>query len=61
MLNTPNTWGIYLISLVCDWLREKGGLGAMEKLNEEKAQVLYDAIDASDGYYTDTPKKQRAR
>ncbi|MGC2236763.1 MAG: 3-phosphoserine/phosphohydroxythreonine transaminase [Pyrinomonadaceae bacterium] len=51
MLNTPNTWGIYIISLVCDWLREKGGLTSMEKLNEEKAGILYDAIDASDGYY----------
>jgi phosphoserine aminotransferase len=57
MLNTPNTWGIYIISLVCDWLREKGGLSAMEKLNEEKAQILYDAIDASDGFYTGHAEK----
>jgi phosphoserine aminotransferase len=57
MLNTPNTWGIYIISLVCDWLREKGGLAAMEKLNEEKAKVLYDAIDASDGFYTGHAEK----
>lgn len=52
MLNTPNTWGIYIISLVCDWLRGQGGVAAMEKLNEEKAAILYDAIDSSDGYYT---------
>ena len=52
MLNTPNTWGIYLISLVCEWLREQGGLSAIETKNEEKAAILYDAIDASDGYYT---------
>ncbi|HEY0426477.1 MAG TPA: 3-phosphoserine/phosphohydroxythreonine transaminase [Pyrinomonadaceae bacterium] len=52
MLNTPNTWGIYIISLVCDWLREKGGLASMEKLNGEKARILYDAIDASDGFYS---------
>jgi phosphoserine aminotransferase len=51
MLNTPNTWGIYIINLVCDWLKQKGGLAATEKLNEEKAQILYDAIDGSDGYY----------
>jgi phosphoserine aminotransferase len=51
MLNTPNTWGIYIISLVCEWLREQGGLAAMQKLNEEKAAILYDAIDSSDGYY----------
>ncbi len=52
MLNTPNTWGIYIISLVCEWLREQGGLSVMEKKNEEKAAILYDAIDASDGYYS---------
>ncbi len=52
MLNTPNTWGIYIISLVCDWLREQGGLTGIEHKNEEKAALLYDAIDSSDGYYT---------
>jgi len=52
MLNTPNTWGIYLISLVCEWLRGQGGLAAMEAKNEEKAAILYGAIDASDGYYS---------
>lgn len=51
MLNTPNTWGIYLISLVCEWLRAQGGLVVMKKKNEEKAAILYNAIDASDGYY----------
>lgn len=51
MLNTPNTWGIYLISLVCQWLRDQGGIAAMEKINKDKAKVLYDTIDASDGFY----------
>ena len=51
MLNTPNTWRIYMIDLVCQWLKEKGGVSEMEKLNEEKAKILYDAIDASDGFY----------
>lgn len=51
MLNTPNTWGIYLVSLVCDWLKAKGGVPAMEKINKEKAKILYDAIDQSDGFY----------
>jgi phosphoserine aminotransferase len=51
MLNTPNTWGIYIINLVCKHLKKLGGLGEMEKRNEEKAKILYDAIDASDGFY----------
>jgi phosphoserine aminotransferase len=52
MLNTPNTWGIYLTSLVCDWLKEQGGLSAMEIRNREKAAILYDAVDSSDGFYS---------
>ena len=52
MLNTPNTWGIYLISLVCKWLDGLGGLEAMEKRNVEKAAILYDAIDSSDEFYS---------
>jgi len=51
MLNTPNTWGIYLVSLVCEWLKEKGGVPAIEKINREKAKILYNAIDQSDGFY----------
>jgi phosphoserine aminotransferase len=51
MPNTPNTWGIYLINLVCEWLKNKGGLAAMQKENEAKAKILYDAIDSSDGYF----------
>lgn len=52
MFNTPNTWGIYLVGLVCDWLKEQGGVEALQKMNEAKAAMLYDAIDSSDGYYT---------
>ncbi len=52
MLNTPNTWGIYIISLVCEWLVAQGGLTAMAVKNAEKAAILYDALDNSDGFYT---------
>lgn len=51
MYNTPPCFGIYIIDLVCKWLEKNGGLAAMEKRNEEKAKILYDAIDASGGYY----------
>jgi phosphoserine aminotransferase len=50
LYNTPNTFGIYIIKLVCRWLKEKGGLAAMQRENEEKAKILYDAIDAGDFY-----------
>jgi len=52
MLNTPNTWGIYIISLVCEWLTRQGGLTAIAAKNAEKAGILYDAIDNSDGFFT---------
>ena len=52
LANTPNTWGIYMIGLVCDWLNDEGGVDAIEKRNIEKAALLYKAIDGSDGYYT---------
>jgi phosphoserine aminotransferase len=51
MPNTPNTWGIYIISLVCDWLNDQGGLTSMKQKNEAKAANLYAAIDSSDGFY----------
>ncbi|HEX8565956.1 MAG TPA: 3-phosphoserine/phosphohydroxythreonine transaminase [Pyrinomonadaceae bacterium] len=51
MPNTPNTWGVYLLDLVCDWLKAKGGVTAMQRENEAKAKLLYDALDQSDGFY----------
>ena len=36
LYNTPNTWGIYMISLVCEWLERQGGLTEMKRKNEEK-------------------------
>ncbi|MCA1578188.1 MAG: 3-phosphoserine/phosphohydroxythreonine transaminase [Acidobacteria bacterium] len=50
LYNTPNTWGIYIINLVCKWIKDKGGISGMERENEEKARLIYDAIDATDFY-----------
>jgi len=50
LYNTPNTWGIYILNLVCKWLKDKGGLSGMQAENEAKAQLIYDAIDATDFY-----------
>jgi len=50
LYNTPNTWGIYIISLVCKWLLEKGGLEAMHRENDAKAQLIYDAVDSTAFY-----------
>jgi phosphoserine aminotransferase len=50
LYNTPNTWGIYILNLVCKWLKDKGGLAAMQTENEAKAKLIYDAVDATDFY-----------
>ena len=62
LYNTPNTYGIYIIGLVYKWLLKNGGLDAMYKRNVEKANLLYDFIDNSDGYYkgTVTVKEDRS-
>ena len=52
MWNTPPTFGIYLLGLVCKWLQDDmGGLEKVQKQNEAKAQLLYDVIDQSNGFY----------
>ena len=57
MYNTPNTFGIYIVDLVCKWLNKIGGLEAMHKRNIEKAELLYNTIDESGGFYKGTVKK----
>jgi len=51
MYNTPPTFAIYMAGLVFQWLKKNGGIAAMEKTNIAKAKLLYDAIDASNGFY----------
>lgn len=47
LYNTPNCWDIYVCGLVFKWLKKQGGLAAMKQRNIEKAQLLYDFLDAS--------------
>jgi phosphoserine aminotransferase len=52
MYNTPPTFGIYMAGLVFSWLKRNGGIGAMERNNIAKADLLYAAIDNSNGFYS---------
>lgn len=52
MSNTPPTFAWYLSALVFAYLKEQGGVAAMEEVNIRKAQKLYDYIDNSGGFYT---------
>ena len=50
MFNTPATFPWYAAGRVFEWIKEQGGLSAMQKINKEKAESLYSAIDHSDFY-----------
>ncbi|TGN17677.1 3-phosphoserine/phosphohydroxythreonine transaminase [Leptospira idonii] len=60
LYNTPPTYSIYIAGLVYSWLLERGGLEEMEKQNEKKAALLYDAIDSSSLYNAPVPKPFRS-
>ena len=47
-----------MLSLVMEWLEQKGGIEAIQKHNEAKAKLLYDAIDNSDGFYVGHARKE---
>ena len=50
--NTPPVFAVYVLGLVCQWLRDSvGGLAAMNRHNAAKAKLLYDVLDASGGFY----------
>ena len=61
LYNTPATYAIYLMGLVFKWLLNKGGLDEMYKTNLNKANMLYDYIDSSVGYYKGTVVNQEDR
>jgi phosphoserine aminotransferase len=48
LFNTPPTYSIYLAGLVFEWVKEQGGVSAIEKRNQEKAKILYDFLDQSE-------------
>lgn len=54
LYNTPATYSVYIMGLVYKWLLNLGGLDKMYEMNKEKAGILYDSIDNSDGYYKGT-------
>jgi phosphoserine aminotransferase len=50
--NTPPVFAVYVLGLVCRWLRDEiGGLVAMDRHNAAKSKLLYDILDASGGFY----------
>lgn len=47
LYNTPPTYAIYIFKLVLEWIKSKGGIAELQKINEKKAKILYDYLDSS--------------
>jgi phosphoserine aminotransferase len=54
---TPPTFSVYVLRNVLDEMKKAGGLAAMEKVNREKAKLLYDVIDERAGFYASPVEK----
>jgi len=61
MYNTPATYAVYIAGLVFEWLKERGGLVAMERDNLAKARLLYDYLDGSAFYHCPVAREDRSR
>jgi len=61
MYNTPPTYAIYVSGLVLKWLKAKGGLAAIEKINIAKAALLYELLDSSGFYRSPVARSDRSR
>jgi phosphoserine aminotransferase len=60
LYHTPPTFAIYLMKNVLEWMDAEGGLPAMQRRNQKKADILYGAIDESGGWYA-SPVDKDAR
>jgi phosphoserine aminotransferase len=60
MYNTPNTWGIYMIKLTCEWVDSQGGVAAIQQINEKKAGRLYEVIDSSGFWRSPVERESRS-
>ena len=61
IFNTPPVYAIYICGLVLQWLKEQGGVVAMEKAAIQKSALLYDYIDSSSLFVNYVEKNSRSR
>ncbi|WP_269919238.1 3-phosphoserine/phosphohydroxythreonine transaminase [Caldifermentibacillus hisashii] len=60
LYNTPPTFAIYITMLLMEWLKEQGGVAAIEERNKEKANLLYKAIEDSKLFYSNVKREDRS-
>ena len=61
LYNTPPTFGIYMLNLVMEWLKAKGGISAIEEINNAKSEALYELIDSTEFYRSPVDPASRSR
>lgn len=60
LYNTPNTWAVYVLKLVTEWVERMGGLAGVQQANEQKAKLLYEELDRSDYWKPCAQKASRS-
>ena len=58
LYNTPPAFGVYFMKLVLEWLKNQGGLAAIEKINAAKKDLLYNLIDKNPDFFKGTAEKE---
>jgi phosphoserine aminotransferase len=61
LFNTPNTFGIYMIALICEYLEKLGGLDTLQMRAQQKASMLYALIDSSSFYHGFADTESRSK
>jgi phosphoserine aminotransferase len=61
LLNTPPVFAIYVCMLTLRWLKQLGGVPAIEKINDRKAALLYDTLDSSPVFRPPVLKQDRSK
>jgi phosphoserine aminotransferase len=61
LFHTPPTFAVYVLGLMLEWIEGEGGAGALERRNEAKAKLLYEAIDSSSLYRCPVEQESRSR
>ena len=61
LYNTPPTFAIYMVALVTDWMKAKGGLAAIEKINDAKSEALYERLEETAFYKNPVEPASRSR
>lgn len=60
MFNTPSVFAVYVSMLTLQWLKDLGGVEAIEKINDQKAKILYDEIDRNPNFTGTAAKEDRS-